>query len=103
MKFKLLVLLMALCLLLIGCDATDANNTTAPSQPATTIDYEDDTIIYEPIATGDSSGGSLDFELPEEISGGKWNRILSNTESSSPSLARRSLTPWEVEIYELVK
>ena len=49
------------------------------------------------------SGDPVDFELPEEISGGKWNRILSNTESSSPSLARRSLTPWEVEIYELVK
>ena len=49
------------------------------------------------------SGDPVDFELPEENSGGKWNRILSNTESSSPSLARRSLTPWEVEIYELVK
>lgn len=42
-------------------------------------------------------------EMPEEIAGKKWRRILTNRENTTPSLeGREKWLPWEAEIYELV-
>ena len=44
----------------------------------------------------------VSFELPEELSANKWQRLLTNLKNTTPSLdGDRALKPWEVEIYEL--
>jgi oligo-1,6-glucosidase len=41
-------------------------------------------------------------ELPAEIAGKKWHRLLTNRETTTPSLeGGRNWLPWEAEIYEL--
>ena len=48
------------------------------------------------------SKNAVIFSLPEEAPRGKWKRILSNKNGTSPSLEEaRELLPYEVEIYEL--
>lgn len=70
MKFKLLVLLMALCLLLIGCDSAEAkkpsneSGTTIPAQGSS--DATDNTQTPIPDETVDPY---MEITFPEEIQG----------------------------------
>ena len=48
------------------------------------------------------SGTEANWEIPEELKGKKWNRILTNVEENAPSIANgRTLLPWEAEVYVL--
>lgn len=40
-------------------------------------------------------------ELPEAVTGYRWQRLLTNYEGSTPSLERERWQPWEAEIYQL--
>lgn len=47
---------------------------------------------------------TAEFSLPDALNCGKFSRLLSNYPNESPSLsAKRSLLPWEAEIYKLEK
>lgn len=46
-------------------------------------------------------GNENPVQLPEAITAHSWKRILTNRESTIPSLERTAWLPWEVEIYEL--
>ena len=48
------------------------------------------------------SDDAVPVELPEEIVGKNWKRLLTNREDTTPSLAGgRDWLPWEAEVYEL--
>ena len=48
------------------------------------------------------SGTEANWEIPEELKGKKWNRILTNVEENTPSITDgRTLQPWEAEVYLL--
>ena len=50
------------------------------------------------------SSNSVKFDIPQEVSEVKWERILTNKVATEPYLCgNRNLLPWEVEIYELSK
>ncbi len=50
------------------------------------------------------SNDKVKIELPEEITGFKWNRILTNYQKGEPSILRSgNWEPWEAEIYTLAK
>ena len=49
------------------------------------------------------SNSSNKVELPEEVTGHCWQRLLTNYEGSAPSLERETWQPWEAEIYELAQ
>ena len=48
------------------------------------------------------SGDTLPVQLPEEITGNRWQRILTNLNDTAPSLERTQWLPWEAEIYKMV-
>ena len=49
------------------------------------------------------SDDEVAVELPAEVTGKKWQRILTNREASTPSLdGGRKWLPWEAEIYTMV-
>lgn len=48
------------------------------------------------------SDEELDVQLPEELKGHQWKRLLSNRPETAPSLdGGRKWLPWETEIYTL--
>ena len=48
------------------------------------------------------SDDEVPVQLPEEITGKRWRRILTNREQTTPSLeGGRNWMPWEAEVYEL--
>jgi oligo-1,6-glucosidase len=50
------------------------------------------------------SSDSVAFEIPDEIRGAEWRRLLTNKKGTEASLcASRALLPWEAEVYELIK
>ena len=47
---------------------------------------------------------TVDVVLPEEVTGHKWNRILTNYEGTEPSIeGRKQWKPWEAEVYTLAR
>lgn len=48
------------------------------------------------------SEDAVPVQLPEEVTGKSWRRLLSNRENTAPSLeGSRDWMPWEAEVYEL--
>ena len=48
------------------------------------------------------SDKTVNMELPAELDGFTWERILTNRESTIPSLERKdSWLPWEAEVYQI--
>ena len=46
------------------------------------------------------SGEEASWQIPEELKGKKWNRILTNVDENAPSNTDgRTLQPWEAEVY----
>ena len=48
------------------------------------------------------SSQTVPFALPESVTGKTWKRLLTNRETTEPSLeTKRDWLPWEAEIYTL--
>lgn len=50
------------------------------------------------------SNDNVKVEIPQELEGHTWKRILTNRDETTPSLeSREEWLPWEAEVYELEK
>lgn len=45
------------------------------------------------------SSEKVSLQLPEVVSAGRWQRIITNLKETSPSIDGRDLLPWEVEVF----
>jgi len=48
------------------------------------------------------SGDALELPLPEQVTGHRWEKLLSNYKDTD-CLAAKALRPWEAAIYELTE
>lgn len=47
------------------------------------------------------SNDTVQLDLQEEITGSKWNRLLTNYENVAPTVESQTYLPWHAEVYEL--